>query len=140
MVVNHHRRKLFGPHLRQLGRYAFHRGYFCKRYPSNSLHLSYFIPTLFVAYGLSFAVVPLLIVRLLPGEIAVWTMGAYVAPMALYQVLLLVTTFTWRIPTWLLTALGVVASHVCYGIQFVRGLCAKKAPCEFIGKDHAQGK
>ena len=140
VVVNHHRRKLFGPHLRQLGRYAFHRGYFCKRYPSNSLHLSYFIPTLFVAYGLSFAVVPLLIVRLLPGEIAVWTMGAYVAPMALYQVLLLVTTFTWRISTWLLTALGVVASHVCYGIQFVRGLCAKKAPCEFIGKDHAQGK
>ena len=140
VIVNHHRRKLFGPHLRQLGRYAFHRGYFVKRYPSNSLHLSYFIPTLFVAYGLSFAVVPLLIVRLLPGEIAVWTMRAYVAPMALYQVLLLVTTFTWRIPTWLLTALGVVASHVCYGIQFVRGLCAKKAPCEFIGKDHAQGK
>ncbi|MBO7207987.1 MAG: glycosyltransferase, partial [Kiritimatiellae bacterium] len=27
VVVNHHRRKLFGPHLRQLGRYAFHRGY-----------------------------------------------------------------------------------------------------------------
>ena len=140
VIVNHHRRKLFGAHLRQLGRYAFHRGYFCKRYPSNSLHLSYFIPTLFVAYCLSFAVVPLLIVWLLPGESAAWTMRAYVAPMALYQILLLATTFTWRVPTWVLTALGVVASHVCYGVQFVRGLCAKKAPCEFIGKDHAQGK
>ena len=50
VIVNHHRRAVFGPHLRQLGRYAFHRGYFCKRYPSNSLHLSYFVPTLFVAY------------------------------------------------------------------------------------------
>ena len=136
VIVNHHRRKLFGPHLRQLGRYAFHRGYFCKRYPSNSLHLSYFIPSLFVAYTLSFALVPMLISSLLTGEAAVWTMRAYVAPMALYQLLLAVTTFTWRLPTWLLTALGVVASHLCYGIQFVRGLCAKKAPCEFIGKDH----
>ena len=136
VIVNHHRRKLFGPHLRQLGRYAFHRGYFCKRYPSNSLHLSYFIPSLFVGYTLSFAFVPMLISSLLTGEAAVWTMRAYVAPMALYQLLLAVTTFTWRLPTWLLTALGVVASHLCYGIQFVRGLCAKKAPCEFIGKDH----
>ena len=37
---------------------------------------------------------------------------------------------------WLLTAAGVVATHVCYGVQFVRGLCARRAPCEFIGKDH----
>jgi hypothetical protein len=50
VVVCHHRRALFGPHLRQLGRYAFHRGYFVKRFPSNSLHLSYFVPSLFVLY------------------------------------------------------------------------------------------
>ena len=47
VVVYHHRRPLFLPHLRQLGRYAFHRGYFCKRFPSNSLKLSYFVPSAF---------------------------------------------------------------------------------------------
>ena len=47
-IVYHHRRRLFGPHLRQLGRYAFHRGYFVKKSPKTSFKLSYFIPSLFV--------------------------------------------------------------------------------------------
>jgi hypothetical protein len=37
---------------------------------------------------------------------------------------------------WVLVSAGVVASHFCYGIQFMRGLFAKKVPCEYIGKDH----
>ncbi|MBQ5511265.1 MAG: hypothetical protein IIT94_09040, partial [Prevotella sp.] len=47
-IVYHHRRRLFGPHLRQLGRYAFHRGYFVKKSPKTSFKLSYFVPSLFV--------------------------------------------------------------------------------------------
>ena len=136
VVVYHHRRALFGPHLRQLGRYAFHRGYFCKRFPSNSLHFSYFVPSLFVAYVLSFSFVPALLLRLTSGATTVWALGVFAAPLALYALLVLATTFTVRLPSWCLTALGVVASHLTYGVQFVRGLCASKAPCEFIGKDH----
>ena len=117
VVVYHHRRPLFMPHLRQLGRYAFHRGYFVKRYPSNSFHLSYFVPSAFVA-GLPF-------LRWL------WPLYAF------YLLLVLLTSFAFNPLTWILTATGVVASHICYGVRFVQGLCAKKAPCEFIGKDHA---
>jgi len=135
VVVFHHRRALFLPHLRQLGRYGFHRGYFCKRFPSNSLRLSYFVPTGFVFYVLSFVVVPALI-PLLPGDIAVWAMRAFVLPMALYLLMLLVTTFSFNPVVWLLTAMGVIASHFWYGIQFLRGICANKAPCEYIGADH----
>ncbi len=135
VIVNHHRRKLFGPHLRQLGRYAFHRGYFVKRYPSNSLHLSYFIPSLFVVYLLLLPAVVPLCLHGERGRLAPVALTG-LAPLALYAFLLLLTTFTWRLPTWFLTAAGVFSSHVCYGIQFLRGLCAKKAPCEFIGKDH----
>ena len=120
VVVYHHRRPLFLPHLRQLGRYAFHRGYFCKRFPSNSLRLSYFVPSAFVA-GIPFLC---------------WLWPLY----ALYAALVLVTTFAFNPFAWLLTAAGVGASHVWYGIRFIQGLCAKKAPCEYIGKDHAQGK
>ena len=58
----------------------------------------------------------------------------------IYAVLVLVTTFAFNPVSWLLTAAGVVASHVWYGVRFLQGLCAKRAPCEFIGKDHAQGK
>ncbi len=139
VIVNHHRRKLFGAHLRQLGRYAFHRGYFCKRYPSNSLHLSYFIPSLFVLYSLLVFPVAGLLAATLPSGVAQVLVACSFAPLAFYFLCVFVTTFTWRLPTWILTAIGVYVTHVCYGVQFVRGLCAGKAPCEFIGGDHAQG-
>jgi len=138
VVVNHHRRALFGAHLRQLGRYAFHRGYFCKRYPSNSLHLSYFVPTLFVAYLFVWSV---LVMLPQPDSISVelfclWQ-GVISLPMIAYLALVALTTFSLNPVTWLVTLCGVVATHVTYGIRFVGGLLARRAPCEFIGKDHA---
>ncbi len=45
VLVHHHRRDLFCGHLRQLNRYARHRGFFVKRFPRTSLRLSYFAPT-----------------------------------------------------------------------------------------------
>ena len=137
IVVFHHRRALFLPHLRQLGRYGFHRGYFCKRFPSNSLRPSYFVPTLFVVYLVALAVF----------ACAAWAnpalagrsgMGLALAavPLVAYLVIVLLTTATWRLHYWFLTALGVFASHVTYGIRFMQGLCSRKAPCEYIGKDH----
>ncbi len=129
MVVYHHRRPLFGPHLRQLGRYAFHRGYFVKRYPSNSLHLAYFVPSLFVLYLAVLAAC----VWFLPA----WARVAGVVPLGFYLALVALTTFSVNPLVWALTLAGVVATHVVYGVRFLCGLLAKKAPCEFIGKDHA---
>ena len=137
VVVFHHRRPLFGPHLRQLGRYAFHRGYFVRRYPSNSAHLSYFVPSLFVLYlaaAAALAFVPQ------PGFVSDrlflawrWTLAA---PAIAYATLVLLTSLSPNPLTWLVTAAGVFATHVTYGIRFVQGLCAKRAPCEYIGRDH----
>ena len=135
VVVHHHRRALFAPHLRQLGRYAFHRGYFCKRFPSNSLHLGYFIPSLFVA-GL-FAAGALAIAAFASDIRALRLAASFAAlPYAAYFALVLATTFSFNPAAWLISAAGVFASHVVYGIRFLQGLCASKAPCEFIGKDH----
>ncbi len=125
IVVYHHRRPLFLSHLRQLGRYGFHRGYFCKRFPSNSLRLSYFIPTLFDLYLVSL--------------LFLWPWPITFIPLAFYLVVVLLTTINWRLHVWLLTALGVIASHITYGFRFLQGLLARRAPCEFIGTDHAQG-
>ena len=138
VVVCHHRRPLFGAHLRQLGRYAFHRGYFVKRYPSNSLRLSYFIPTLFVAYLFLWAI----LVAIPPPDImsvelfCIWQ-GIISMPMLTYILLVLLTSFSLNPVVWIVTLCGVLATHVTYGIRFLGGLLAKKAPCEFIGKDHA---
>ena len=136
VVVYHHRRPLFLPHLRQLGRYAFHRGYFCKRFPSNSLRLSYFIPTFFDLYVAFLAVVGILNLTKIDCLRITFTHWGY-WPFWLYLALVAVTTFSLKPHHWILTAAGVVASHVWYGIRFIQGLCAKKAPCEYIGGDHA---
>ena len=135
VVVFHHRRALFGPHLRQLGRYAFHRGYFVKRYPSNSLHLSYFVPSAFVAYLLLWLPVSCLSVH---GSFAECAQMLFLAvPLSLYAALVVASSFAVNPLMWAMTAAGIVASHVWYGVRFVQGLFAKRAPCEFIGKDHA---
>ena len=138
VVVCHHRRPLFGAHLRQLGRYAFHRGYFCKRYPSNSLRLSYFIPTLFVAYLFLWAIlVAIPQPDIMSVELFCIWQGIISMPMLAYILLVLLTSFALNPVVWIVTLCGVFATHITYGIRFLGGLLAKKAPCEFIGKDHA---
>jgi glycosyltransferase involved in cell wall biosynthesis len=138
VIVNHHRRALFAAHLRQLGRYAFHRGYFCKKFPSNSLHLSYFVPSAFVAYLFVWAAlvaIPQPDVMSV-GIFCLWQ-GCISVPMLAYVLLVALSTFSLNPVVWLLTFCGVLATHVTYGIRFIGGLLARRAPCEFIGKDHA---
>lgn len=128
VIVYHHRRALFAPHLRQLGRYAFHRGYFVKRYPSNSRHIAYFVPSLFVGYLVVFVLAALVLPRA-----ALLVLGL---PLALYGLLVALTTFSFNPLVWLLSFVGVVVTHLTYGVRFIQGMLAKQAPCEFIGKDH----
>ena len=132
-LVYHHRRRLFGPHLRQLGRYGFHRGYFAKRFPATSLHFSYFVPSLF-AIGATFGA----LVFALPECMAArWLQAAYAAVVGFYLAATFVSAFSFNPAMWVATALGVWASHFWYGVRFIQGLCARRAPCEFIGADHA---
>ena len=135
-LVYHHRRPLFAAHLRQLGRYGFHRGYFVKRFPATSCRLSYFVPTLFVVYLLMLAA--FFGWRHFMGGGMLGPVAAVAAsPLFFYAAATLFTTFSFNPVKWVVTEMGVFLSHVWYGIQFLRGLCASKAPCEFIGKDHA---
>ena len=137
VVVCHHRRALYAPHLRQLGRYAFHRGYFCRRFPSNSLHLSYFVPSAFVLYLLAWF--PVSCISTVPGSAVSYIQAAFLLlPLFAYFAAVILSTAALNPVTWLLTATGVVATHVVYGVRFIHGLSAKKAPCEFIGKDKAK--
>ena len=75
-----------------------------------------------------------------PGRIPAWLFLAWQAyvsvPMIAYIGLVLATTVSLNPLKWAYTAAGVVATHITYGVQFIRGLLAEKAPCEFIGKDH----
>ncbi len=123
------------PHLRQLGRYAFHRGYFVKRFPATSRKLSYFVPTAFVGYLAALALF-FLWRDVLGGGVLGAKAAVVASPLFFYLFLTGASTFSFNPARWLLTWLGVFLSHVCYGVRFAHGLFAGKAPCEFIGKDH----
>ena len=51
VLIYHHRRAIFLPHLKQIGRYALRRGHFAKVFPETSMKVGYILPSFF-AYGL----------------------------------------------------------------------------------------
>ena len=126
-VVFHHRRPLFGPHLRQIGRYAHHRGFFCRVFPQTSLRFSYMVPSLFVLGVLLGPVVCHYAPVLWP---------AYIGVVAFYLAITFLFAFKRRPLEWLILWLGILSTHVWYGIRFIQGLLFGRMPKEVRAFDH----
>jgi cellulose synthase/poly-beta-1,6-N-acetylglucosamine synthase-like glycosyltransferase len=117
VLVYHHRRFLFRPHLKQISSYAVHRGYFVKRFPETSLRLSYFLPSLFVLGLLGGGLLSLFsdTVRFI-----------YILIVALYIVAALASGLKTGNPAMMLVvAAGIVLTHIYYGIGFMIGLATR---------------
>lgn len=129
IVVFHHRRPLFGPHLRQVGRYALHRGYFARRIGLNSRRISYLLPSLFLL-GLLFGPVaarflPLLLIPYLT------VVGLYLV-ITLGDALLEAPKAKTILPLWV----ALIATHLRYGFSFIVGVFSSKMPCGVLPFDH----
>jgi cellulose synthase/poly-beta-1,6-N-acetylglucosamine synthase-like glycosyltransferase len=117
LVVWHHRRAGLVAHLRQIGGYGLHRGYFAKKYPETSRKLSYFVPSAFLSFvALSF-LFPWLFEPLRVMILAGW---------GFYGVAML---FAFRdISRHEAARVAVVAigytffTHIYYGARFIQGL------------------
>lgn len=118
VLVYHHRRRVFRQHLRQATNYAKHRGYFAKALPKTSCKPAYFIPSLFV--------IGLIIGPILSCFIPVlWYF--YFAVIVLYLILLICSIRkAGSLGVWVLTFFGIIATHIGYGVMFIRGLCSKE--------------
>lgn len=119
VVVYHRRRPVLRKHLAQIGNVGLHRGYFVKAYPRTSLRLSYFLPTLGTAalLAMSLAAIPSANVRkLLGASAATYLMGGFVVGIREQGS----ASVALALPAVAL------ASHVVYGIQFVRGLFTRR--------------
>ena len=133
VIVTHRRRPLFGPHLRQIGRYALHRGVFSRRFPATSRKPAYFLPTLLLA-GIVLGA-PLAVAA--PALGVPWLRTVYLGCLGSYLALVLLFTFSLRHPLeWLVTAVGVVATHLWYGARFLAGLCGGRLPSDVRPFDH----
>ncbi len=117
VLVYHHRRPLFIPHLKQVWSYALHRGYFVKKFFETSLKLSYFLPSLLflslvIGVPLSFASP---IVR-----------GAFLSGLSLYLVLTFASSIHSDGRMIPLICLGILSTHLTYGVGFLRGLAMRR--------------
>ncbi len=121
-LVYHHRRPLFSAHLRQQARYGIHRGYFARHFGGNSKSVSYAVPTLFTA-GLLFG----------PLIASVFPLGmvAYRGALIIYGLCVAATaSWVWyherNLRVAALTAAGILATHVAYGIAYMKGLLSEE--------------
>jgi len=120
--VYHHRRPLFLPHLRQITRYALHRGHFVKRYPQTSLRLPYFIPS-FLLVGL--------ILGLVLSLISPFLRIIYLILLITYLLLVFLFSLSKNIELAFLKFSGIILTHLVYGLFFIKGLISKQLREEF---------
>lgn len=118
VVVYHHRRPLFLPHLKQVSRFGLHRGFFAKRFPETSFRLTYFFPSflvLFLIFGgiASYLVPPLRII--------------FLSILSIYIILTLITALLSKnIKLIFPVGVGIILTHFTYGIYFLAGLIKRE--------------
>jgi cellulose synthase/poly-beta-1,6-N-acetylglucosamine synthase-like glycosyltransferase len=118
VVVYHHRRAVYLPHLKQVYAYAVHRGFFVRAFPETSRRLQFFVPSLFVV-GLVVGFVASLFSRPIRC--------AYLSVVGLYGLLSMLSSIKTLSPAVnLMVFPGIIATNVTYGIGFLRGLFSRR--------------
>jgi len=121
VLVYHHRRAVFLPHLKQISRYALRRGHFARVFPETSLRLGYLFPSIF-AYSFIFG---LALSWLFPSLRALGMIFLSLYLLALLPAYLEVLI---KEKNWYLTVLAVIAiflTHLTYGLLFPFGYFQK---------------
>jgi cellulose synthase/poly-beta-1,6-N-acetylglucosamine synthase-like glycosyltransferase len=114
VIVYHHRRPLFAPHLKQVSRFGSHRGFFARKFPENSFKLTYFVPSFFVLF--LFAGVFASFIYSFFLNILLLVVATYLV-LGIIAVLFEVKEAKLFLSVWL----GVMATHVVYGLAFLSG-------------------
>jgi GT2 family glycosyltransferase len=125
VLVFHHRRPLWLPHLRQNGNFGIHRGYFVKILPETSARLIYFGPSL-MFLGLIYLLSYFLICPInLPIFGAVAHLGI-IAFFVYFLVLFINGIWIWqKSGDWsfgLVSVPAIFITHLWYGLRFLQGL------------------
>lgn len=131
VLVYHHRREVFELHLKQISRYAIHRGHFARILPQTSLRVGYFVPTIFVLglFGTPILIFILEIFQLCAISIPLFLL--YLFSIFVYTILLLITSVQVYLKEKNLTLAFLVIpsifiTHVVYGVLFIKGFFSPK--------------
>ncbi len=116
MAVWHHRRAGLRAHLKQIGAYGLHRGYFARHYPETSFRPKYFVPSVFAVF-----VLLSLAAFLIPTPaFELFTFGWGLYGIALLAGLMGIMKYE-RPSVAFASLVYVPITHFYYGVQFIRG-------------------
>lgn len=122
VIVYHHRRPLFLPHLLQVRNYAFHRGFFAKKFRDFSSKPIWSLPafTLMLLVIVSASLLTGLVQPILAHAIlliaGVYLLACFVSGLWLSR----------SVALGLLTMAGIPLSHLAYAIGFLQGLLTRR--------------
>lgn len=122
VIVWHHRRSGLLRHLKQVGNYGLHRGFFAKKYPETSFKLLYFIPMFFVLY-LALFIISLLFFGRLSFYMA---LGFIFYIGALAYAFFDINKKAGDFKVSLASVYYIVLTHIWYGIRFIQGFIFTK--------------
>lgn len=122
VLIYHHRREVFGPHLKQISRYAIHRGHFAKILPETSLRIGYLIPTFFVL-GLIFGFF-LSFIHPIFKIIYFSAIGAYLVLLLTTAIQIYLKEKDFELV--LLVIPSIFITHLVYGILFIKGFLSPR--------------
>ena len=120
--VWHHRRKGLLRHLKQVGRYGLHRGYFANVLPENSRKFKYFIPSLwmiFLILGISFAFFDSQLLKI------IYLSGVFAYILALLTAFFQIQLKEKNILISSVSLGFIVLTHLWYGARFLQGYFLK---------------
>ncbi len=122
VIVFHHRRPLFKKHLMQISRFGLHRGFFAKQFPETSLRLNYFFPSMLVIFMISGAIFPFFGGSIQLLYILIFSIYLFAA----LGVSLMAAAYGRNLLYLPLVFIGTIATHITYGINFLRGLASRE--------------
>lgn len=108
VVVYHRRRPLFRPFLKQVARYSRQRGRFARIFPLTSRKIGYFLPSLLVIF--------------LMMCLVFWKWGIFLYLTGVVLEGARVGIREKNVLMGLVFVMGVIMTHVVYGVSFLRGL------------------
>jgi len=118
VLVWHHRRKIFIPHLKQVTNYGLHRGYFARVLPKTSFRIAYFIPSVFFLGIIIGPIVSAFLSQL-------W--NAYFGVLFVYFILLILSVSKIKDKRLaFLTIPAIFLTHLSYGLYFIKGFIFTK--------------
>jgi len=124
MQVWHHRRAGLPAHLKQVGAYGLHRGFFAKKYPETSRKLIYFAPSVLLMFLMTTVIVQLFFQNQQELNL-ILKIGWAIYGLALIKAFLDMNKYE-SITVSAIAIIYTFLTHLFYGAKFIQGLLTVK--------------